>query len=67
MPRYVVISNEGDDAYGPFTSGHTANKFAEALETAEVAPGCAATVIELIPVREGLKIIRECEDMNAER
>jgi hypothetical protein len=61
--RYAVIrlepvGSESEEAWGPFSSLALAERFAE--EYSEWAnPGYAYAAVELYPVREGLRQIRE--------
>jgi hypothetical protein len=56
--QYVVVRNDWEEGYGPFTSYTLARNVCSDLE--EFAnPGFSYEVVELLPVREALALVRE--------
>lgn len=61
-PKYVVVSmDDADEIFGPFTTRTGAEVFA--IDYQRDGRSCVGyEVRELMPVREGLSIIREMND-----
>lgn len=69
--RYVAVTvtdlagEEDVEAFGPFSSLRLAQKFVDEYEEQGCRPAYPLVVIELYPVREGLRQIREEKAANA--
>lgn len=60
----IEAGPEDAEAFGPFTSEALANRFVQEYEEQGVRPCGPLMVVELWPVREGLKSIREAKKEN---
>jgi hypothetical protein len=64
-PLYIATTIEAGpedaEAFGPFTSAALADKFVAEHEEFAVRPAYPLMVIELWPVREGLRQVREAK------
>lgn len=66
--RWIAVTENSNpdemEAFGPFTSSALAHRFVAEYEKQGCRPAYPLVVIELFPVREGLRQVREEKRIN---